>query len=64
MQISVGDLAATTGSGKKPGWRGWLLLSPMLLWLLLFVVVPSGTLTIRSLPWAPCFLLPDPCTPD
>src|SRR3954452_9735472 len=47
MQISVADVPAAHGS-RRPGWRGWLLLSPMLLWLLAFVVLPSAILFVYS----------------
>ncbi|MBI5769962.1 MAG: ABC transporter permease [Verrucomicrobia bacterium] len=33
---------------QRPGWRAWLLLAPMLLWLLAFVVVPSAILFVYS----------------
>ena len=34
--------------GKKPGVVGWLLLAPMVLWLLAFVVAPTGILLVAS----------------
>ena len=42
--------AAKTRSnpGKKPGLIGWLLLAPMVLWLLAFVVAPTGILLVAS----------------
>ena len=33
---------------RRPRWLGWLLLAPMLAWLLLFVVVPMGILFVYS----------------
>ncbi len=33
---------------RRPRWMGWLLLAPMLAWLLLFVVVPMGILLVYS----------------
>ncbi len=33
---------------RQPGWVAWLLLSPMLIWLLLFVVVPTLILFVYS----------------
>lgn len=32
----------------RPGWKAWLLLAPMVLWLLLFVVVPALILLVYS----------------
>ena len=40
--------ASSTGSQRPPGWRGWLMLAPMVLWLLAFVVVPTGILAVYS----------------
>jgi spermidine/putrescine transport system permease protein len=34
--------------GKKPGIIGWLLLAPMVIWLLAFVVAPTGILLVAS----------------
>ncbi|MHA3770398.1 ABC transporter permease [Verrucomicrobiota bacterium sgz303538] len=48
MQISLGEFAGSQSTGRKPGWRGWFLLSPMLLWLLAFVAAPSTILLIYS----------------
>ena len=36
------------GPKRPPGWRGWLMLAPMVLWLLAFVVVPTGILAVYS----------------
>lgn len=33
---------------RRPRWLGWLLLAPMLAWLLLFVVIPLGILLVYS----------------
>jgi spermidine/putrescine transport system permease protein len=33
---------------RRPGLAGWLLLAPMLLWLLAFIVVPTGILLVYS----------------
>jgi len=33
---------------SKPGWKAWALLAPMVLWLLLFVVVPGIILLVYS----------------
>ncbi len=37
-----------TSAGKKPGVIGWLLLAPMVLWLLAFVVAPTCILLVAS----------------
>ena len=39
---------ARTSTGKKPGVIGWLLLAPMVLWLLAFVVAPTCILLVAS----------------
>ena len=39
---------ARTIAGKKPGGIGWLLLAPMVLWLLAFVVAPTCILLVAS----------------
>ena len=33
---------------ERPGWRAWLLLTPMIAWLVLFVVVPTAILFVYS----------------
>jgi spermidine/putrescine transport system permease protein len=38
----------TRSQGKRPGLVGWLLLAPMVLWLLAFVVAPTGILVVAS----------------
>ncbi len=48
MQISLGAPAGFQSASRKPGWRGWLLLSPMLLWLIAFVLVPAVILLVYS----------------
>jgi spermidine/putrescine transport system permease protein len=47
MQVTQ---AATnrTQPGKKPGVIGWLLLAPMVVWLLAFVVAPTAILLVAS----------------
>ena len=42
------DLPASKGPQRPPGWRGWLMLAPMVLWLLAFVIVPTGILAVYS----------------
>ncbi len=36
------------GPKRPPGWRGWLMLAPMVLWLIAFVIVPTGILAVYS----------------
>lgn len=36
------------GYQRRPGWAGWLLMVPMLLWLITFVVVPTAILLVYS----------------
>ena len=36
------------GDRRRPGWRAWVLLAPMVVWLLLFVVVPTAILFVYS----------------
>ncbi|HVT74731.1 MAG TPA: ABC transporter permease [Lacunisphaera sp.] len=33
---------------RRPGWRAWAMIAPMVLWLLLFVVVPTAILFVYS----------------
>jgi spermidine/putrescine transport system permease protein len=47
MQALISKSSATAGS-RSPGWRAWLLLAPMLAWLVLFAVIPLGILTAYS----------------
>lgn len=45
----VAEAAPVTGGSpheRRPGWGAWLFLAPLLLWLILFVVVPSVLLVI------------------
>ena len=37
-----------TTDSRTPRWRAWLLLTPMVLWLVLFVVVPTAILFVYS----------------
>jgi len=48
MQGAPGTGKATTKTGKHPGLIAWLLLLPMLLWLLAFVIAPTGILLFAS----------------
>jgi spermidine/putrescine transport system permease protein len=40
--------AATDSDRQTPGWRAWLLLTPMLAWLVIFVVAPTAILVVYS----------------
>lgn len=47
MQVAAAAKSRST-PGKKPGAVGWLLLAPMVLWLLAFVVAPTAILMVAS----------------
>ena len=47
MKSTITATSRTRG-GKRPGLLGWLLLLPMLLWLLAFVIAPTGILLCAS----------------
>jgi spermidine/putrescine transport system permease protein len=47
VQALISSSAAAPGS-RHPGWRAWLLLAPMLAWLILFAVLPLGILAAYS----------------
>jgi spermidine/putrescine transport system permease protein len=40
---------AATSSRNTPNWRSWLMLSPLLLWLAIFVIAPTVILAVYSL---------------
>jgi len=40
--------ALPAGDRRRPGWRAWALLAPMVAWLLMFVVVPTAILFVYS----------------
>lgn len=40
--------APTASDSRQPGWRAWALLAPMVLWLVLFVIVPGLILLVYS----------------
>jgi spermidine/putrescine transport system permease protein len=42
------NLVPEVEGAKRPGWGAWLLLLPLLLWLLLFVVTPTVILLVYS----------------
>lgn len=47
MQVPIGGPDAT-GSHRRPGLAGWLLMTPMLLWLFAFVIAPTLILAVYS----------------
>jgi len=47
MQTAIGSGELPVGQ-RRPGFLGWLLIAPMLLWLLLFVVAPAAILLVYS----------------
>jgi spermidine/putrescine transport system permease protein len=42
------QLDPKTSLARRPGWRGWALLSPLLFWLAIFVVAPTVILLVFS----------------
>lgn len=48
MLLPTASSAAVTGS-RRPGWPGWLLIAPLLVWLAAFVVAPFLVLVAYSL---------------
>ena len=48
MAAAIVNLPSSKRPQRPPGWRGWLLLAPMVLWLVAFVVVPTGILAVYS----------------
>lgn len=48
MTTTADPRTANASSQRQPGTTGWLLLSPMLLWLVLFVVAPTAILFVYS----------------
>src|SRR4051812_43559418 len=50
MQAAIANAAPPPRAARrKPGWRGWMLMLPMLLWLAAFVIFPSVILFVYSL---------------
>jgi spermidine/putrescine transport system permease protein len=45
---SVTPVSAGVSDHNRPGWKAWVLLAPMVLWLLVFVVVPGAILLVYS----------------
>lgn len=48
MLAPASALAAAPPDRRRPGWVAWALIAPMVLWLLAFVVVPTGILFVYS----------------
>jgi len=48
MTTTADPRTANASGQRQPGTTGWLLLSPMLLWLALFVVAPTAILFVYS----------------
>ena len=48
MRTGNTSVAAPTGYQRPPGLTGWLLLSPLLLWVALFVVAPTAIMLVYS----------------
>src|SRR5688572_12771314 len=46
--IATKGVPEVTGNQRRPGLLGWLLMTPMLLWLVAFVVLPTGILLVYS----------------
>ncbi|WP_437676347.1 ABC transporter permease [Sorangium sp. So ce131] len=48
MNTATGQVVELKGPQRRPGLRGWLLLAPLLLWLVAFVVAPTGIMLVYS----------------
>jgi spermidine/putrescine transport system permease protein len=48
MRTGSTSVAAPTGYQRPPGLSGWLLLSPLLVWVALFVVAPTAIMLVYS----------------
>jgi len=48
MRTGTTNVAAPTGYQRPPGLHGWLLLSPLLLWVALFVITPTVIMLVYS----------------
>jgi len=46
--LGTTGVADRVGGSRRPGWFGWLMMAPMLAWLVAFVVVPTGILLVYS----------------
>src|SRR5688572_23359313 len=40
--------AGMASGGRRPSWRTWLLVAPLLVWLIAFVVAPAVILVVYS----------------
>ncbi|XYH98152.1 ABC transporter permease [Sorangium sp. So ce1128] len=48
MNTATGQVVEIQGAQRRPGVRGWLLLAPLLLWLVAFVVAPTAIMLVYS----------------
>ncbi|MGK3968014.1 ABC transporter permease [Sorangium sp. So ce118] len=48
MNTATGQVVELQGAQRRPGVRGWLLLAPLLLWLVAFVVAPTAIMLAYS----------------
>ncbi|WP_437780432.1 ABC transporter permease [Sorangium sp. So ce1097] len=48
MNTATGQVVELEGARRSPGVFGWLLLAPLLLWLLAFVVAPTAIMLVYS----------------
>jgi spermidine/putrescine transport system permease protein len=48
MNTATGQIVEFQGAQRRPGAFGWLLLAPLLLWLLAFVVAPTAIMLVYS----------------
>src|SRR5882672_8757622 len=48
MQAALPRPPEAKGPQHRPRWRAWLLMSPMLLWLVAFVIAPTAILLVYS----------------
>ncbi|XXX77091.1 ABC transporter permease [Sorangium sp. So ce134] len=48
MNTATGQVVEFQGPQRRPGVFGWLLLAPLLLWLLAFVVAPTAIMLVYS----------------
>ncbi|MGK4008253.1 ABC transporter permease [Sorangium sp. So ce1036] len=48
MNTATGQIVELRGARRRPGLFGWLLLAPLLVWLLAFVVAPTGIMLVYS----------------
>ncbi|MDR3403602.1 MAG: ABC transporter permease [Chthoniobacter sp.] len=48
MVVTPTAVPKAPGTQRRPGFLGWLLMTPMLLWLVAFVIVPTAILFVYS----------------